>query len=104
MDMVMLIEPKNYERVRGILMRNELISKASVSFKEASITGKEGYYLYMSGTEEQCKEVKKIADVINSFAGAGVIRDVKGDEKDQVIDTIKEEETKAMEGFGSIFG
>lgn len=104
MDMVMLIEPKSYERVRGILMRNELISKASVSFKEASITGKEGYYFYISGSEEQCNEVQKIAGVINSFAGAGIMKDVKGDEKDQVIDTIKEEESKAIEGFGGIFG
>jgi hypothetical protein len=104
MDVVLLIEAPSYEKVRRILLRDEVVSRASLIFREASIVQKEGYYCWISGGEEACNVALRISQIINSFAERGVVREVKGAEKDEVIAKLKEETSKAVEGFGGIFG
>ncbi len=55
-----------------------------------------GSNCYISGLEEQCKKALELTK--------GLIKEVKDKEKEEVINKIKEEENKAMESFGGIFG
>jgi hypothetical protein len=97
MEIVLHIEKKNYEKVREVLLKDPKVSLASITFREAKvITGKEGYYCLISGIEEYCK---KAIEVAKSLA-----KEVEKEEKDKVINKIREEEKAAIEGFGAILG
>ena len=96
MEIVLLIEKKDYQKIREILLKDEVSSKASIKFKDASMLGKEGYYCYISRTEEQCKKALELTKE--------VAKKVSEEEEKKVIKEIKEEENKANEGFGAIFG
>ena len=81
--------------------------KRYVVFKHKSIDeAKEGYYGYISGTDEQCKKALGMIKAKNPKTGEVFIyaEEVTGEEKDKVIKAIKEESEKASEAFGSIFG
>jgi hypothetical protein len=97
MEIVLHLESKNLQKVKDVLLKDDTISRASIVFKEGkSLLNKEGYYCYISGTEEQCKKALELVKDIAKEA----------DEKDKsnVIKKIKEEQDKAAEGFGGIFG
>ena len=79
------------------LLEDEIVSRASIIMKEGKGLGKEGYYCYVSGTEEQCERALEIG----KENGA---EEVTEKEKEEIVKKIKEEEEKAMEGFGGIFG
>lgn len=97
MELLLLIETKNYAKVKDVLLRDDTVSRASLVFKEAKgFGGEEGYYSYISGTEEQCKKVLELTK--------DLIKEIKDRKKEEIINKIKEEENKAMEGFGGIFG
>lgn len=97
MEIVLLVETKNFQKCKEVLLKDDVVSRASIVFKEAKeFTGKEGYYCYISGLDEQCKRVLEIAK--------DLVVEVKDKEKNDVIKKIKEEENRAMEGFGGIFG
>ncbi|MEM5829326.1 MAG: hypothetical protein QXU15_01075 [Candidatus Aenigmatarchaeota archaeon] len=107
MEILLWIEQKNLQKVKDILLKDDVVSRASITFKEAKImTNKEGYYSYISGTEEQCVRALEIVKLKNEKTGEIVelAREVKEEERKEVINKIKEEERKAMEGFGGIFG
>jgi len=107
MEVVVSIEMKNLQKVKDILLKDDVVSRASIVFKEAKgITGKEGYYCYLSGLDEQCKRALDILMLKNEKTGEVIelAKEVKDKEKENVINKIKEEENKAMEGFGGIFG
>lgn len=94
MEIVLHFKPENYAKAKDILLRDDTVSRASLIFKEGSIIGKEGYYCYISGTEEQCKRVLELVK--------GLAEEVKDETKSRLINKIKEEENKAIEGFGDI--
>jgi len=108
MEMVIIIETEKYQKVKDMLLKDDLVSRASITFKEAKTVdeNKEGYYCYVSGTDEQCKKVLEIIKRKNPKTGEEFIyaKEVSGKEKDKVIKTVKEESDKASEAFGSIFG
>lgn len=96
MEILLSVETENLQKFRDMLLKDDLVSMASIVFKEGkSLQNKEGYYCYISGLEEQCKNAKELAKDIS--------KEVEGKEKVEVIKKIKEEEKKAMEGFGGIF-
>ncbi|MEM7821627.1 MAG: hypothetical protein QXX38_02340 [Candidatus Aenigmatarchaeota archaeon] len=96
MDIVIFVETKNYQRLREILLGDDVVSRASLIFKDAKIlTGREGYFCYISGTEEQCKKVLGLVK--------GLAKEIKDKEKDDIINKIREEEETATRGFGYIF-
>jgi len=105
MEIVLKIESKNYAKVKDILLTDDIISRSSMIFKEGSIIGKEGYYCYLSGTEEQCK---RALELIKQKTETDEIIELaeESDEKEgkEIINKIKEEENKAIEGFGNILG
>jgi len=107
MEVVLSIEMKNLQKVKDILLKDDAVSRASIVFKDAKgITGKEGYYCYVSGLDEQCKKALELVNVKNEKTGetTELAKEVKDKEKLDVINKIKEEENRAMEGFGGIFG
>ena len=96
MEVVLKFEAKDLQKLKDVLLKDDSVSRASMTFKDAGFIGKQGYYCYISGVEEQCK---KAVELVKGMAAA-----VEGDEKEQVIKKIKEEESKATEGLGGIFG
>lgn len=107
MEILLLIETKNYNKVRDILLKDDVVSRASLTFKEAKSFGdKEGYYCYISGLEEQCKRALKLIKIKPEGEGEIIelAKEIKNKEREEVINKIKDEEEKATEGFGNIFG
>jgi hypothetical protein len=97
MEILLSVETKNLQKFKDMLLKDDLVSRASIVFKEGkALQAKEGYYCYISGLEEQCKKAKELAK--------DIAKEVVGEEKDKVIEKIKDEEQKAMKEFGSIFG
>jgi hypothetical protein len=108
MELVLSMTADKYQKVKDRIQKDNLTSRASMVFKEAKTIneGKEGYYCYISGTEEQCKRILELIAPKNPKTGEVFIyaTEVSGKEKDLVIAKIKEEEDKALEGFSGIFG
>jgi hypothetical protein len=96
METVLLVETKNLNKVKDILLKDDLISRSSMTFKEGGIISKKDYYIYVSGTEDQCKRALELTKELT--------KEVTGKEKDELINKIKEEENRAIEGMGGIFG
>lgn len=106
MELVLKMETKDYQKVKDVLLKDDSVSRASISFKEGSIIGKEGYYCYLSGSEEQCKKALDLVKQKNEKTGEVIelAKEVIGKEKEELINKINEEEDKAIEGFGNIMG
>ena len=96
MEIVLHFKSENFAKGKDVLLTDDVVGRASMVFKEGSIVGKDGYYCLFSGTEEQCK---RALELMKDLA-----EEVKDDRKSQLINKIKEEEDKAIEGFGSILG
>jgi len=98
MEVVFKIKKQNLQKVKDMFLKDDVISKASIVFKEAKGLGFTGdnYYCYVSGVEEACKKAKELIKDLGELA--------KKEEEKKVIDKIKEEEESAISGFGGIFG
>jgi poly(A) polymerase Pap1 len=93
MEILLQIETENYSKVRELLLKDDLVSRASLTFKEAKAFDKEGYLCYIVGTEDQCKKALEITQKL--------AKEIKN--KEEIINKIKEEDKEAIEGFGGIF-
>ncbi len=96
MEIVLHFKSENLAKCKDILLSDDVVGRASLVFKEGSIIGKDGYFCYLSGTEDQCK---KALELMKDLA-----EEVKDEIKSQLINKIKEEEEKAISGFGDILG
>ncbi len=96
MEIVLHFKSENFAKCKDILLTDDIVGRASFTFKEGSIIGKDGYFCWLSGTEEQCK---RALELIKELA-----EEVKDETKSQLINKIKEEEDKAVSGFGDILG
>ncbi|MBI2084019.1 MAG: hypothetical protein HYT70_00145 [Candidatus Aenigmarchaeota archaeon] len=96
MEIVLHFKSENYAKGKDILLADDVVGRASMTFKEGSIIGKQGYYCYLSGTEEQCKRALELTK--------DLAEEVRDEEKSLIIGKIKEEENRALEGFGNILG
>lgn len=98
MEMVFKVEKQNLQKVKDILLKDEIVSKASVMFKESKSLGLEGnhYYCYISGLDEACDKAKELTK--------DLVEVVNEEDTKKIIEKIKFEEESAMTGFGDIFG
>jgi hypothetical protein len=96
MEIVLWLESKNLQKLKDVLGKDDLTSRASMTYREGSIIGKEGYFCYFSGTDEQCKKAIEISK--------DLAKETDAKDRDAVIAKIKEEESKASEGLGGMFG
>ena len=98
MEVIFKIEKQNLQKVKDVLLKDETVSKASITFKESKSLGLKGnhYYCYILGLEEACDKakglIKDLTEIVNE-------KDAK-----KIIEKIKVEEESAMTGFGDIFG
>lgn len=107
MEIVLHIEADKFAKVKDLLLKDEIVNRASIMFKGAEEfeLGKKGYYCYISGVEEQCKRaLEVIKEKPESGEEIEMAKVLEGEEKEKIINKIKEEEDKAIKGFGGIFG
>ncbi|MBI4010153.1 MAG: hypothetical protein HY361_03115 [Candidatus Aenigmarchaeota archaeon] len=95
MEIVLNFKSENYAKTKDILLKDDVVSRASLVFKEGSIISKQGYYCYIRGTDEQCKKALELTK--------DLAKEVIDKEKLDLINKIKEEENRASEGMGGIF-
>jgi len=95
MEVVFHVDSKNFKSLLEKLRKDEKVSLASIKSREASIINKEGFLIIVSGLEEYCERAKEIAK-----ESAKILEE----EKEEIIKRIREEEEKAVEGFGAIIG
>lgn len=102
MEVILHTEGDSYRKIKEKLLADEIVNRASISFKDAKQFGKEsGYLCIVKGEEERCKRALELTE---DEEGNELATEIKGGEKEEILKKIKEEEDKAIEGFGSIFG
>jgi len=102
MEVVLQVEGKDFTKFKEKLLADEIVNRASIVFKDAKQFDKEsGYLCIISGTEERCGRAKELA---KDEEGNELATEIAGEEKEEILKKIKEEEDKAIEGFGGIFG
>jgi len=96
-EIILKVKPENVDRVRNILLSDDMVSRANVLVRDAkSLIGGEGYYVRIIGTDEQCNRASELVK--------DIVEEVKGEEKERVSAKFEEEGEAAAEGFGRIFG
>jgi hypothetical protein len=96
MDLLLFCKKENSKKLEEKLKKDDLVSGASIKVRDAGILNKDGVYFYLEGTEDKIIKAKELS--------LGLAEEVWGNEKENVIRILKEEEEKAMEGFGAILG
>jgi len=89
---------ENYSKAKNLVFADDMVARQTVNFREARALGlsKDGYYLEIDGPHEAIHKAKALLK--------DIAHEVEGKEKEEVLHKIKEEEDKAAEGFGSLFG
>ena len=96
MDLLLFSKRENSKKLEEKLKKDDLVSGASIKVRDASIVNKDGVYFYLEGTEDKIKKAKELAK--------DLAEEVLGEEKKKVVKILKEEEERAIEGFGAILG
>jgi hypothetical protein len=96
MDLLLFCKKENSKKLEEKLKKDDLVSGASIKIRDASILNKDGVYFYLEGTEDKIRKARELS--------LGLAEEVLGNEKENVIRILKEEEEKAIEGFGAILG
>jgi hypothetical protein len=105
MELILHSIEGNYAKLKDRLMMDETVNRASMVFKEAGQFGlKGGYVIILSGSEDKCKKALELAKEQVGGKTIELAKEVTGKEKEQILRMLKEEEEKAAEGFGNIFG
>jgi hypothetical protein len=105
MEIVLQIKSANLNKVKDLLLKDEIVNRASITFKEGKDFGVEGYVCYISGTDERCQRALEIVKVKDEEGNVTELaKEVESGKAEEIIKKIKEEEDKAIEGFGSFLG
>jgi len=97
MKLLIKTTPEKKMKVEEKLKKDDKVSRASITVKDGSVYGKEKtYYFLIEGDEETLSKAKEL---VKENA-----EEVTGEEKDEIISKIKEEEENALAGFGAILG
>jgi len=96
MDLLLFCRRENSRKLEEKLKKDELVSGASIKIRDASIINKDGVYFYLEGTNDKIEKARELSK--------DLAKEVFGEEKENVVKILKEEEEKAMEGFGLIIG
>jgi len=95
MEIVLFVKKENLNKVEEILKKNEKTSMLSILIREGKHFGYNDFIVYLSGLEEYIKIALEITKDFVEIA--------KEEEKNKIIEKLKEEEQKAFESFGEIF-
>jgi hypothetical protein len=98
MKAVFFINMGDFPKVKNMVYADDVLSRQTINFRESRALGfkKDGYYLEIDGSHEAISKAKELMGPLAKEADAK--------EKEEVLRKIKEEEDKAAEGFGSLFG
>ncbi len=98
MKALFFVPSENYSKARNAVETDDLISRQTINFRESRALGfdKEGYYLEIDGSEDSISKAREVLEETG--------KEITGNEKDEVLKKIKEQEDSAAEGFGSLFG
>jgi hypothetical protein len=105
MEIVFQIESANLSKVKDLLLKDETVNRASITFKEGKVFGVEGYVCYVSGTDERCQRALEVVKVKDEEGNTTELaKKVESGKAEEIIKKIEEEEDRAIEGFGSFLG
>ncbi|MCX6820505.1 MAG: hypothetical protein NT016_00935 [Candidatus Aenigmarchaeota archaeon] len=106
MEMVLHVEDgQAFRKIKDTMLADETVNRASITFKDAKMyTQKAGNLIIVSGTDDRLKAAAAIAKAEKTADGKPVAAELEGKEKEEVLRKLKEEEDRAIEGMGGIFG
>lgn len=106
MEIVLHVENVDaFRKLKEKLLADETVNRASVVFKDAKLySQKAGNLIVISGTEDRLKAALDIAKAEKTADGKPATAELKGKEKEEILRKLKEEEDRAIEGMGGIFG
>ncbi len=98
MKLLFYLEKDKYSKVNDLLLKNDMMARQSINFRESSTLGSKesGYYLELDCSDEAIPISKEL---LKEFA-----KEITGQEKEKILKTIQEQEETANAGFGAIFG
>ena len=95
MEVVLYAEGEAAEKLREILLKDEIVSRANVLFKDAKPLDREGFYIRILGSEEQCKRALELSK--------DLAEEVSGEEKERVLKALRSEDEEMLSGFSGVF-
>ena len=96
MELILYVEKDKSDKLSRILYQDDVVSRANIIFREASILGRDGYYVRILGSEEQ---VERAIELSKELA-----KKVEGEEEEKVREHLKSEDDKMLSGFSGVFG
>jgi hypothetical protein len=99
MDWITFVKKENARKAEETLRKDfDVVARQSITVRDAGALDikEDGSFFLIDGTEEG---VAKAKELIKDF-----VFEIKKDELDKAKQKIKEEQDKAAEGFGGIFG
>lgn len=96
MEIVLHVASSNMNRLKEALGKDDIVSRASMTFRNGAVIGKGDYFCAVSGTEEQCRRALEVSKDLAKEADAK--------DAGEFLAKLREEEEKAAEGLGGIFG
>jgi len=94
-EVILYAKRENAEKLRNILLKDEVVSKANVIFKDAETMNKEGFYIRVMGNEEQCKKAIELSK--------DLAEEVTGEEREKILEIMRKEDEEMLSGFSGVF-
>jgi len=94
-ETVLYVERDKSDKLREILLKDDIVSRANVIFKDAGFMDKQGFYVRVVGDEEQCRRAVELAKEI--------AEEVTGEEKEKVLEELRKEDENMLSGFSGVF-
>ncbi|MCF8885338.1 MAG: hypothetical protein QXK95_01250 [Nitrososphaerota archaeon] len=95
MEIILFVEKAKSRELEEKLLKDDLVSRANVLFRDSKPFREEGFYVRILGSEEQCEKARELAKEI--------AEEIVGEEKEKILKTIKEEDERMLSGFSGIF-
>ena len=96
MDLLLFCRKENSKKLEERLKKDDSVSGASIKIRDGIIVNKNGFYFYLEGTDDKIKRARELSK--------DLAEEILGEEKESVVKILKEEEERAMEGFGLVVG
>jgi len=95
LELILYVERGSADKLREILLKDDVVSRANVLFRDAKSLGKDGYYVRVLGSEEQCKKALELAK--------DLAEEVSGEEREKVLKMLESEDEEMLSGFSGVF-
>ena len=96
MEIVLHVASANMNKLKEAFGKDDLVSRASITFRNGAVIGKGDYFCMVSGSDEQCDRAKELAK--------DLAKEADKTEAEMFVTKVREEEDAAAAGLGGIFG